>query len=100
MLKNCKLPIILCAIILSAPDSIAQEKTFTPYLGIGVHSGITISDVKIDQGRKNRDIEYSAIQTNNMGIQVVLVAEKYAGIQLEANLATNGWNEVKDSSYN
>ena len=99
MQVNFRILITLFTIILFSAKINAQQTEFKPYIGIGVHGGINYSDIEIDQAINNSDISYGKIQNTYMGFVLIFMAEEYAGIQIEANLAKNGWEEVRDTAY-
>ena len=77
----------------------AQNKKVTPYLGIGMHSGYSISDPYLYPGVRNPLTSYQSQGYSTFGLSLLYMNEKHLGIQVEVNKVTRGWKEAIEGSY-
>ena len=85
--------------IIISMSSFSQTRAFKPYVGLGFHGGMNISDVKFVQGIRDNSISYESLNLVSGGLIINLLAQENAGIQIEANISNRGWKETKDSVY-
>lgn len=71
---------------------LAGQEDFTPYFSIGVHGGITQSNVDFEP-----DIKQLGLMGSTAGISINYTAERHVGTQIEFNYAEWGWKDQQDT---
>lgn len=85
--------------ILIGLSAFSQADTEKSYVGLGFHLGYVNSNMRFILAEKEKAPDYSNIQGYSGGFIANLMAEKYAGVQIEVNFANRGWQESLDSTY-